>query len=88
MDNKNTQKAAMRPGPRADKVDGDSAVLAAIAAMPEPSRAIGERLHKIIKAGATSLLPRLWYGLPAFALTELTAAKEQTIGALVRKAVS
>ena len=116
--------------PRADKADGESAVLATIAAMPGPSRAMGERLHAIIKASAPALSPRLWYGMPAyankdgkvvcffrsaekfkerymtlgfnqeanldeghlwpiaFALTELTAAEEAKIAALVKKAVS
>ncbi len=49
------------------KVDNESAVLATIAAMPESDRAIGERLHAIIKANAPSLTPRLWYGMPAYA---------------------
>ena len=61
------KKAAARPGPRADKADGESAVLAKIAEMPEPDRAIGERLHAIIKASAPALAPRLWYGMPAYA---------------------
>jgi hypothetical protein len=123
------KKAATRPGPRADKADGESAVLATIAAMPEPDRTIGERLHAIIKASAPALAPRLWYGMPAyardgkvvcffqgaqkfktryatlgfmheanlddgamwptaFALKELTAAEEEKICALVKKAVS
>jgi hypothetical protein len=64
---KTAKKAAARPGPRADKADGESAVLATIAAMPEPDRAIGERLHAIIKASAADLAPRLWYGMPAYA---------------------
>jgi uncharacterized protein YdhG (YjbR/CyaY superfamily) len=122
-------KAAPRPGPRADKADGERAVLAKIAALPAPDRAIGERLHAIIKASAPALSPKLWYGMPAyakdgkvvcffqsaqkfstryatfgfsdeanldegalwpvaFALTELTAAEEARIGALVKKAVS
>jgi len=122
-------KAAARRGPRADKADEESAVLAKIAEMPEPDRALGERLHAIIKASAPALSPRLWYGMPAyakdgkvvcffqsahkfnsryatfgfndeanldegtmwptsFALTELTAADEARIGALVKKAVS
>ena len=58
---------AGRRGARADKADGESAVLAKIAAMPEPDRAIGERLHAIIKASAPALSPRLWYGMPAYA---------------------
>jgi uncharacterized protein YdhG (YjbR/CyaY superfamily) len=56
-----------RPGPRADKADGESAVLAAIARMPEPYRAMGERIHAIIKASAPVLSPRIWYGMPAYA---------------------
>src|SRR6516165_8415326 len=59
--------AAAIPGPRADKAGGESAVLATIAAMPGPDRAIGERLHAIIKASAPALSPRLWYGMPAYA---------------------
>ena len=51
----------------ADKADGESAVLAKIAAMPGPDRALGERLHAIIKASAPALSPRLWYGMPAYA---------------------
>ncbi len=122
-------KAAARRGPRADKADGESAVLARIAEMPEPDRALAERLHAIIKASAPALSPKTWYGMPAyakdgkvvcffqsahkfnsryatfgfndtanldegtmwptaFALTELTAADEARIGALVKKAVS
>jgi len=61
------QKAAARRGPRADKADGESAVLAKIAEMPEPDRAMGERLHAVIKASAPALSPRLWYGMPAYA---------------------
>jgi uncharacterized protein YdhG (YjbR/CyaY superfamily) len=112
-----------------DKAEGESVVLANIAAMPEPYRAMGERLHAIIIANAPALSPKLWYGMPAyakagnvvcffrsgqkfkerymtlgfndvanldegnmwpiaFALTDLTAAEEARIGALVKKAVS
>ncbi len=60
-------KAAARPGPRADKADGESAVLAKIAEMPERERAMGKRLHAIIKVSAPALSPRLWYGMPAYA---------------------
>jgi uncharacterized protein YdhG (YjbR/CyaY superfamily) len=122
-------KAAARRGPRGKKADEESAVLAKIAEMPEPDRAMGERLHAVIKASAPALSPKLWYGMPAyakdgkvvcyfqaaqkfkeryatfgfndtakldegamwptsFALTELTAAEEARIGALVKKAVS
>src|SRR6266566_5042070 len=122
-------KAAAHRGPRPDKADGESEVLAKIAEMTDADRALGERLHAIIKASAPALAPRLWYGMPAyakdgqvvcffqpaqkfkaryatfgfsdkanldegavwpvaFALTELTAADEARIGALVKKAVS
>src|ERR671936_898945 len=60
-------KAAARRGPRADKADGESAVLAKIAEMPEPDRAMGKRLHSIIKASAPALSPKTWYGMPAYA---------------------
>jgi len=60
-------KAAARRGPRADKANGESAVLAKIGEMPEPERAMGKRVHAIIKASAPALSPRLWYGMPAYA---------------------
>ena len=50
-----------------DKAEGESAVLAAIAAMPESDRAMGERLHAIITASAPALAPKTWYGMPAYA---------------------
>src|SRR5512140_3659417 len=60
-------KAAARRGPRAGKADGESDVLAKIAAMPERDRARAERLHALIKASAPALSPRTWYGMPAYA---------------------
>jgi uncharacterized protein YdhG (YjbR/CyaY superfamily) len=60
-------KAAARRGPRAGKADGESNVVAKIAEMPGPDRALAERLHDIIKASAPALSPRLWYGMPAYA---------------------
>jgi len=45
----------------------ESDVLAKIAAMAEPDRAMGERLHAIVRAAAPDLSPRLWYGMPAYA---------------------
>ena len=61
-------KASMKEPTKAiDKADGESAVLAAIAAMEEPYRAMGERLHAVIRASAPALSPRLWYGMPAYA---------------------
>jgi uncharacterized protein YdhG (YjbR/CyaY superfamily) len=112
-----------------DKEDGESDLLAKIAAMREPDRAMAKRLHAIITASAPALSPKTWYGMPAyakdgnvvcffqsaqkfktryatfgfsdkanldegamwptaFALTELTAAAEARIAALVKKAVS
>jgi uncharacterized protein YdhG (YjbR/CyaY superfamily) len=52
---------------KADKADGESAVLAKISEMREPDRTMGKRLHAIIKASAPALSPRLWYGMPAYA---------------------
>src|SRR5207245_8165487 len=52
---------------RADKEDGEGAVLAKIAEMQEPDRTMGKRLHAIIKESAPALSPRLWYGMPAYA---------------------
>src|SRR6266851_4992802 len=50
----------------ADKAEGESVLLAKIAEMPEPDRALGKRLHAVIKASAPALSPRLWYGMPAY----------------------
>jgi uncharacterized protein YdhG (YjbR/CyaY superfamily) len=52
---------------RAKKADGEGDVLAKIAEMPEPDRAMGERLHAIVKASAPALAPKTWYGMPAYA---------------------
>jgi len=60
-------KAAARRGAGADKADGERAVLAKIAEMPEPDRAMAERLHALIKASAPVLSPKTWYGMPAYA---------------------
>src|SRR5207245_1555992 len=60
-------KAGARRGPRAGKADGESDVLAKIAEMPKPDRAMAERLHAIIKASAPALSPKTWYGMPAYA---------------------
>jgi uncharacterized protein YdhG (YjbR/CyaY superfamily) len=51
----------------ARRADGESAVLAKIAEMPEPDRAMAERIHAIVKAAAPVLSPRTWYGMPAYA---------------------
>ena len=50
-----------------NKAEAESDVLAKIAEMPEPERAMATRLHAIIKASAPALSPRLWYGMPAYA---------------------
>jgi len=112
-----------------NRAEGERAVLAAIAEMPELDRALATRLHEVITANAPHLWPKTWYGMPAyakdgkvvcffqsahkfnaryatlgfsdaaniddgamwptsFALTTLTPAEEERIGALVRKAVS
>jgi uncharacterized protein YdhG (YjbR/CyaY superfamily) len=112
-----------------NRAAGERDLLAAIAAMPEADRALGERIHALVTASVPDLWPKTWYGMPAyaregkvvcffksadkfksryatlgfsdqanlddgpiwpteFALTELTAAGESKIAALVKKAVS
>ncbi len=66
------ERAAMRERAKelkaeASRADGESAVLAKIAEMPEPDRAMAKRLHALIKANAPSLSPKTWYGMPAYA---------------------
>jgi uncharacterized protein YdhG (YjbR/CyaY superfamily) len=65
------ERAAMRERVRELKTrpgtaDGEREVLAKIAEMPEPDRAMAERLHAIITASAPGLSPRTWYGMPAY----------------------
>ncbi len=60
-------KTTARRGPRAGTADGESDVLAKIAELPEPDRALAERLHALITASAPALTPRTWYGMPAYA---------------------
>ena len=50
-----------------DRAEGESDLLGKIAEMPEPDRAMAERLHAIIKASAPALAPKTWYGMPAYA---------------------
>src|SRR5437868_15108566 len=52
---------------KADKANGESVVLAKIAEMREPDRAMAKRLHAIIKSSTPALSPKLWYGMPAYA---------------------
>ena len=67
------ERAAAREAVRerragAEKVEGESAVLAKIAQMPAPDRALAERVHAIVKASAPALTPRTWYGMPAYTM--------------------
>ena len=66
------EKAAMRARAQElkaskDKAAGESAALAALAKMSQNDRAIGERLHAIVKESAPDLSPKTWYGMPAYA---------------------
>jgi uncharacterized protein YdhG (YjbR/CyaY superfamily) len=66
------ERAAMRERAQelkaeARKADGESALVAKIAEMPGPDRAIAKRLHAIIQASAPALSPKTWYGMPAYA---------------------
>jgi hypothetical protein len=63
------ERAAMRARARElkDKTDGETAVQTAIAEMPPRDRAIGKKLHALIKASAPDLMPKTWYGMPAYA---------------------
>ena len=124
-----TSKGRQAKKAKETAAESESAVLAAIAAMPEPYRSTGGRLHKLITGSAPGLAPRTWYGMPAYykdgknicffrggdkfkerymtlgfnqdahldegnlwpiayALTDLTAAEEEKISELVKKAVS
>lgn len=58
-------KAEARAGK--DRAEGEKAVLAAIGAMKEPDRSMGKRLHEIVTAAAPELMPKTWYGMPAYA---------------------
>jgi uncharacterized protein YdhG (YjbR/CyaY superfamily) len=122
-------KEEINRGRRPNRAADERTVLAKIAALPQPDRALAERVHEIIKRNAPTLSPKTWYGMPAyardgnvvcffqsahkfktryatlgfsdkanldegemwptaFALKALTAADEERIAALVRKAVS
>jgi uncharacterized protein YdhG (YjbR/CyaY superfamily) len=66
------ERAAMRERAQelkaeARKADGEKALLAKIAEMPKPDRALAERLHAIVKKNAPDLSPKTWYGMPAYA---------------------
>ena len=64
---KNTIQNKRKTRQRAGKVDGETAVLEKLAEMSEQDRAMGERIHEIVKTNAPDLTPRLWYGMPAYA---------------------
>lgn len=64
-DRQEERKADARGG--AAKADGEGAVLAKIAELPQPDRAIAERVHEIVRANAPALSPKTWYGMPAYA---------------------
>ena len=66
------EKAAMKERAQelkaeARKADGESALLAKVAEMPKPDRALATRFHEIVKASAPDLSPKTWYGMPAYA---------------------
>jgi uncharacterized protein YdhG (YjbR/CyaY superfamily) len=66
------ERAAMKERARelkaeASRADGESALLAKVAEMPEPDRAMATRLHELVKASAPALSPKTWYGMPAYA---------------------
>src|ERR671910_175527 len=66
------ERAAMKERARelkaeAQRADGERAVLAKIAEMPETDRTMAKRLHEIVKASAPGLSPKTWYGMPAYA---------------------
>ncbi len=58
-------KAAAKRG--AATAEGEADVLAKIAEMPASDRAMAERIHEVVKASAPDLMPRTWYGMPAYA---------------------
>ncbi|HLW03781.1 MAG TPA: DUF1801 domain-containing protein [Ktedonobacterales bacterium] len=77
----NEEKAAMRNRAQElkaearankNKAEGESAALAAIAALPEADRALAERLHALLTASAPELSPKTWYGMPAYATKDGT----------------
>jgi len=64
------ERAAMKERARESKSgreDGESELLAKLAALPQAERALGERVHAIVRAAAPGLSPKTWYGMPAYA---------------------
>jgi len=68
-------------GKSTKKADGEAEVLAKIAAMPEPYRAMGERLHALILRSAPALKPTVWYGMPGMRRTDRASASSASISA-------
>jgi hypothetical protein len=64
---KMARKTTKTADPAAKRAEGEAAALAKIAAMPDPWRAMGERIHALIVRSAPALQPTLWYGMPAYA---------------------
>ncbi len=62
------RKAAARRGPGDERADGERDVRAKIAAMPTADRVMAERIHELVTTTAPSLVPRTYYGMPAYAL--------------------
>lgn len=52
------------------RAEGEAALLAAVKAMPEPDRGMAMRLHAVVTANAPALLPKTWYGMPAYAMDD------------------
>ena len=61
------KKAANTANPAAKRAAAEAAVLAKVAAMPEPWRTMGERVHAVIVRSAPVLQPTVWYGMPGYA---------------------
>jgi uncharacterized protein YdhG (YjbR/CyaY superfamily) len=63
------EKAAMRARAKELKaaVEGEEAVTAALKKMAPADRAIGKRIHELVKEAAPDLTPKTWYGMPAYA---------------------
>ncbi len=59
-------KMARRRSPKDAEANGEADVIAAIAAMPEPDRTMADKIHTLIRGHAPSLVPRTWYGMPAY----------------------
>ena len=61
------RKAASKRSPEEERAAGAEEVLAKIAEMPEPDRSMAQRIHELVTASAPTLVPRTYYGMPAYA---------------------